>query len=228
MSRKLKIIISAILSVVFIISAIMIATEIITREKEKNEFLELAQEAEYTEPQSSQQASPKDEPAETTKYEYKPKNLTVLFEKNNECVAWLTVPESVINYPVMHTVDNPEKYLNKNFEGEKSNSGVPFIDYRCNLQNGNIIIYGHNMKNGTMFGSLKKYKDKQYKKEHQIIYLQTADRLRKFSVIEAKSTTVNDQIYNDLSATAEPKLILSTCYGNSEVERFIVIAKEIL
>ncbi len=54
------------------------------------------------------------------------------------------------NYPVMHTPRNPQKYLRMNFYGEYSQSGVPFLDYRCSLDSGNLLICGHNMKNGRL------------------------------------------------------------------------------
>ena len=52
--------------------------------------------------------------------------------------------------------DNPQKYLRRSFYGEYSLSGVPFLDWRCDLQSDHLIVYGHNMKNGSMFGFLKK------------------------------------------------------------------------
>ena len=54
--------------------------------------------------------------------------------------GWLCIPETDINYPVMHTPDNPEKYLRRNFQGEYSESGVPFLDSRCVLDSDNLII----------------------------------------------------------------------------------------
>ena len=69
---------------------------------------------------------------------------------------WL-YDEYKIAYPVMHTPSNPQKYLNKNFYGEYSYSGTPFLDSRCSADSTNLIIYGHHMNNGTMFADLCNY-----------------------------------------------------------------------
>ncbi len=68
-------------------------------------------------------------------------------------------------YPVMYTPEDPEKYLHKDINGVESDEGLPFIDTRCNIDpdSDNIIIYGHNMKDGSMFASIIDYQDKSYK-----------------------------------------------------------------
>ena len=84
------------------------------------------------------------------------RNLAPLMEQNSECIGWIYIEGTAVNYPVMHTPSDPQKYLRKNFEKEYSTSGIPFLDYRCTPDT-HLIIYGHNMKNGTMFSDLKKY-----------------------------------------------------------------------
>ena len=73
---------------------------------------------------------------------------------NNDCFGWLSISGTNINYPVMHTPNNPQEYLHKNFYGEYSQNGVPFLDSRCAEDSSNLIVYGHNMNNGTMFADL--------------------------------------------------------------------------
>ncbi len=226
---KLKIAIITILSVVFTISIIMILTEVFNSKKENDAFLDLAKSVEYTEKTKNTPQYNIDEGNFSNKQKAKQtlKNLDVLFRKNSECIGWLTIPDTKVNYPIMQTKENPEKYLNKDFEGKKSNSGVPFVDYRCDLQKDNILIYGHNMKNETMFGGLKKYKNSEYMASHKTIYFQTADGFYEFRVKEVKVTDINDNYYKNLAADKSQKLILSTCYGNSEFERLIIIAEKI-
>lgn len=226
MKQKIKIIVLSLLITLFVISAVMICTELVSRQREKNNFDTLAELVENTEPTDTQPTDTTDTQSAETEPQVKPKDLSVLFEQNGECVGWLTVPDSNINYPVMHTPKEPEKYLRRDFYNKYSQSGVPFIDSRCSLTDSNLIIYGHNMKNGTMFSDLKKFRDSQFRKEHEIIYLQTADGSHKFRVTEVISTNIKDEKYNDITLNGERKLLLSTCYGNSKSDRLLVIATE--
>ena len=79
------------------------------------------------------------------------RNLTPLFEANGDCIGCICIPNTAVNYPVMFTPEEPQKYLRKNFEGEYSVSGVPFLDGASTPECDNLIVYGHYMKNGTMF-----------------------------------------------------------------------------
>ena len=97
-----------------------------------------------------------------------------LYRQNSDMIGWIKIEETKINYPVMQSEsDNPIYYINKNFEKTESDSGTPFIDSRCTLESENIIIYSHNMKNGTMFGGLTKYRDEEYYENHRIINFDT-------------------------------------------------------
>lgn len=77
---------------------------------------------------------------------------------NSSVVAWLYVEGAQINHPVVQCGDN-EFYLHHTFEGQKNNSGCVFMDYEVDpeLTSWNTFFYGHNMKNGTMFGHLKNF-----------------------------------------------------------------------
>ena len=70
------------------------------------------------------------------------RNLTPLFEKNNDCIGWICISDTAVDYPVMHTPQDQEKYLRKNFDCEYSSSGVPFMQGNNTLESDNIIIYG--------------------------------------------------------------------------------------
>lgn len=99
------------------------------------------------------------------------RNYQPLLAENNHLAAWLTIPDTDIDYPVLFTPDNPEYYLRRAFDGSSALSGSLFIGADCVPDGSNIIIYGHNMKDGSMFGGLEQYADAAYAKEHgQIIY----------------------------------------------------------
>lgn len=97
-----------------------------------------------------------------------------LFSKNMKLAGWLKIDGTKIDYPVMQTSDN-EYYLNHNFNQQKDNNGSLFLDCECSLypQSTNMIIYGHHMKSGNMFGNLQKYAKEDYGKEHKNIYFDT-------------------------------------------------------
>ena len=135
------------LSAAAVLAGANIYSELKERQKEKEDFAAVSQIAEPTvtaEQTESEQAEPTEEPAAE-------RNIPKLIAANTDCIGWLSIDGTNISYPVMHTPHDPQKYLRRNFYGEYSQSGVPFLDGRCDFQSTNLIIYGHNMKNGTMF-----------------------------------------------------------------------------
>lgn len=94
-------------------------------------------------------------------------------EQNPDMVGWIKIDNTKLDYPIMFTPDNEEKYLHKNFEGNFSVGGLPFISASCCLgpRSDNLIVYGHNMANGTMFNTLLKYEQINYWREHPIIHV---------------------------------------------------------
>lgn len=96
-----------------------------------------------------------------------------LLEQNPDFIGWVEIEGTKLNYPVMFTPQDPEYYLHRNFDGDYEYSGLPFVDGNCTIKprSTNVIIYGHNMKNDTMFSHLLDYQDKSYYEEHpQIIF----------------------------------------------------------
>ena len=106
------------------------------------------------------------------------RDLSELYAQNNDLVGWVKVPDTKIDYPVMQTPDDPEFYLHNDFHKEYSASGTPFLDAasvvmpRADESGGtlsvtwNWLIYGHNMKAGTMFADLQEYDDQEFWEGH--------------------------------------------------------------
>ena len=100
------------------------------------------------------------------------------------CVGWLKIDGTAINYPVMQSKDDPEFYLHHAVSGEYSYPGVPFLDARCELGVSNqLIIYGHNMKNGTMFHNLRNYSSYSYWLNHRFIDLDIVNGSARYEVM---------------------------------------------
>ena len=108
-----------------------------------------------------------------------------LYEENNDMVGWIKIEGTKVNYPVMQTLDDPEFYLRTNFEKKESYSGLPFLDSRSDLtEKGlNLLIYGHNMKSGAMFGQLPNYESKGFWQKHPIIQFDTLTEERRYEIM---------------------------------------------
>ncbi len=92
-----------------------------------------------------------------------------LYLKNKDLIGWVTVDDTKIDYPVMQTQDDPEFYLHRNFGKEYTDSGTPFLDAASDIfkPTSNFLVYGHHMKNGTMFKDLLKYDDVEFYRKHK-------------------------------------------------------------
>lgn len=97
-----------------------------------------------------------------------------LYQKNKKLIGWLKIADTIIDYPVMQTSNN-EYYLDHNYNQEYDKNGSLFLDYTCSIypRSTNLIIYGHHMKSGQMFGQLQKYAKESYYKDHKIIRFDT-------------------------------------------------------
>lgn len=207
------------LSAAAVLAGVNIYSELKERQKEKEDFAAVSQ---ITEPTVAT-AQTESEPAEQSATE---RNIQALITENADCIGWLSIDGTNISYPVMHTPSDPQKYLRRSFYGQYSQSGVPFLDGRCSTVGGNLIIYGHNMKNGTMFSDLKKYLNTDFLNSHRTVRLETADGVFLFTVTEVRRTNTADQWYNRITSEDGRQLILSTCYGSGKDGRLLIIAAE--
>ena len=116
-------------------------------------------------------------------------DLDVMKAKNSDTVGWIILPDSKINYPIVKSKDNTE-YLTTTFEGQKANSGAIFMDMYCaeDFSSKNTIIYGHNMKNGSMFRALNNMTDKEYFWRHHIFCIDTGSGFEDYEVISCYET----------------------------------------
>ncbi|WP_112181797.1 MULTISPECIES: class B sortase [Paraliobacillus] len=115
-----------------------------------------------------------------------------LREINSDIIGWITIEETQIDYPILQE-ENNDYYLNRNYKKEESRAGSIFMDYRNDINsetNKNIILYGHRMKDGSMFGQLKKYLSEEFFESGNKVYLDTLYEgfsLEVFSVYQTTS-----------------------------------------
>lgn len=115
-----------------------------------------------------------------------------LHNENNDYLFWLYIPKTKIDYPVMMSRDNKD-YLHSSFYKEKLYSGTLFIDALSNKRENqeNLIVYGHNMKDGSMFGTLKKWRSEKYFNEHKFIEIYTETEKRVYLIFAVREVSSN-------------------------------------
>lgn len=117
--------------------------------------------------------------------------LAALNARNPDCIYWLRIPDTVIDYPVMYRPNDKEYYLTHDFNGDHAPSGALYLSEACEpKRSDNLIIYGHYMKTGTMFAHLHDYKNEQFYKSHRYIELETLQGHQDYEVIAAFTTPV--------------------------------------
>ena len=131
-----------------------------------------------------------------------------LDDVNNNIQAWIYLNDSNINYPIVQGNDN-NYYLSKTVDGDYNPNGTLFIDYRNNkdFSDPNTYIYGHNMKNDTMFGELEKYKKQEYYNNHKEMYILTRKNQYKLEVFAGYTTEDGSEIYNFIGNDSNERLV---------------------
>lgn len=176
-----------------VLAVIMILVEVINNKAEQKAFLE-----------QQQQLQEQKEVVEETVEEVPVTNedgilleYEELYNQNNDMIGWLKIEDTVIDYPVMQTMEDENFYLKRNFEKESDDNGCLIMDTDSVVGEGNkelryieakepssnLIIHGHNMKSGNMFGELDLYKDEAYGKEHNIICFDSIYEKREYELI---------------------------------------------
>lgn len=117
-----------------------------------------------------------------------------LYEKNKKLIGWLKIDDTIIDYPVMQTSDN-KYYLEHNFNQEYDKNGSLFLDCSCSVypRSTNLIIYGHHMKSGQMFGQLQKYAKESYYEKHTTIQFDTIYEKGTYEIMYV----FRSQVYNE-------------------------------
>ena len=118
-----------------------------------------------------------------------------LKSQNQDIAGWIYIRGTTIDYPIVQGKDN-EEYLHQDFNKKKSSSGTIFLDNNCkkDFTSDNNIIYGHHMKNGTMFAQLLKFREKSFLKKHNEIMIFTPDRTIHLKVISAYAQKAQNKI----------------------------------
>lgn len=114
-----------------------------------------------------------------------------LVAENPDTIGWLKIDGTDIDNVVMHAPDTPEKYLHANFYGEHSYRGTLYVAEACDVRTSdNVIIYGHHMKDGSMFGALVDYQDEAFWRTHRYLRFDTIYAEQRYEVVAAFYTRI--------------------------------------
>lgn len=145
-----------------------------------------------------------------------------LHNENNDYLFWLYIPKTKIDYPVMMSRDNKD-YLHSSFYKEKLYSGTLFIDALSNKRENqeNLIVYGHNMKDGSMFGTLKKWRSAKYFNEHKFIEIYTEKEKRVYLIFAVREVSSNmDLLHYKLGGFTNEEYIQDARNNNIHFREF--------
>ena len=176
-----------------------------------------------------------------------------LLQENSDVVGWIYCEGTPINYPVLRGATN-DTYLHTTIGGQSNSAGSIFMDYRCkeDLSGINTVIYGHNMKNGSMFAALHKYSSQEFYEEHPVMWYLTPSGNYRFDLIagyvgedeadvydlfteqsqlteylsyaRSRSTFTPDEALSSIPAENIPRIVvLSTCSYEFSDARYVVV-----
>ena len=251
MSRKIYIIIAVVLTVMLSVSTFFIIRNHIDSAKQNEVYDNLAEIVEDEPPKENEGVTFSEDKDYLAEY-------FELYRQNEDMVGWISIAGTTINYPVMQSRNNPNFYLKHNFEKEYSDLGTPYVQENCDIaESDNLVIYGHHIKGGKMFGALEDYKSKSFYEEHKNIQFDTLTEQEEYEIVAVFKTVAyssegfryydfvdaeNEEDFNsyvgkckelalyDTGVTAEygDRLItLSTCEYSAQNGRLVVVAKKV-
>ena len=145
-------------------------------------------------------------------------DFEALREINPDIAAWIRIPDTKIDYPVVWRENDNDFYLSHLFDGTPNRSGCIFMDTRCNLKDSHVLIHGHNMGNGTMFRDLNLFKNPQFLLEHPVFYLYTPDEVYTVEIFAGSIVRIDSPVWQlDFSGKEDIVQWQSYCVDNASV-----------
>ena len=258
MKKEFLIVLSVVLVVVIVACGLWLGYYAVDSQHQKQTYETLAEDFLLEEPESSLSLAENDSPEQSSTTQETVVTLTTapprhdlaaLQSENPDCVGWLTIPDTTVDYPIVWTPNDPEHYLRRDFYDSYASGGTPFLDGRNEAQakGQNLIVYGHNMLDGSMFKPVLQYFTPNFQVTHEDIYLELNGAQYHYQVLAALETNTRSPVYTytDLNNTAEMEdframlleetgvgaipqaegyLTLSTCNTQGGDSRVLVIA----
>ena len=168
------------------------------------------------------------------------KKFSEIYKRNKDFIGWVSIKGTHIDCPVMYTPDNEEKYLRKDFNGDYALAGEPFLskDSDPRRPSTNMIIYGHNMYDRSMFADLMEYKDPAFYEGHKYIRFDTIYGTNEYEIIAVFGHTISNQKmqyfdfqnawdvseYNEFISQIKGKSIISTSLTATYEEKLLTLS----
>lgn len=243
MKRKIYLAICIVFALIFIVSSAEIGITLYGYQQANKEYGELQNR--YVIKNSDETEQDAEEPAPINV------DFEALMRENADIIGWLYCENTPINYPVVQAEDN-DYYLRRDLHGEYLKTGTLFADCRCSSvgTGQNHIIYGHNMKNASMFGTLVNYKEQAYYDAHPVLYYLTPDEDYRIDLFSGFTADADSEIYSteigdpeafeaflqdlqakstfasDVAVTGDDHIVmLSTCSYEFNNARYVVFGK---
>lgn len=263
MKKTITSILTVVFALVFVVSGVPLIRYYVNSNKQKQVYRELSQLMEQSESDVPEVPSQEEASLYTTVTDPNGQSIQILrefgalYEANPDIVGWIRIEGTVIDYPVMYKPESKDFYLRKNFNGETATHGCLYIQETCSVfpQSDNLTVYGHNMRDGTMFGCLKKYQKKRFWEEHPVIEFNTLMEKAQYEIFAVFKTTASAgqgfkyhnfidaadaEAFNEFVSTCQElslydtgitpvigdKLItLSTCENSQSNGRLVIVAR---
>jgi sortase B len=203
MNRKLRTVLIAVLSVIFAVSAYMVISYVIQYQKGKKNYeqaralvrISSSSSGTGSTPSASFSISPA-APYESTMKTLSGMDITALQRVNDDIVGWIEIPGTAVSYPLLKGTDN-QYYLTHTWNKSVLSVGAIFLESKCSrsLTDFNSIIYGHNMKNGSMFAAIRSYSSKDFWSAHQNVYIVDETGVRRYEVFSAYQVSASGKAY---------------------------------
>lgn len=147
-------------------------------------------------------------------------DLLALREVNGDVAGWIDIPGTELSYPLMQGPDN-QYYLNRNWKNQASSGGSLFLEWtnRKDLSDFHTIVYGHRMRDDSMFGTLKYYDSLDFWREHPCVYVALYGRVYRYEIFSAQQAEVRGIVYRlDLQQSGLEEEFVQYCVENSVID----------
>lgn len=169
---------------VLVLSGTMVARDMIRSRREKAAYQVLAQRVRETVSLAAGSPAPAGE-AVAQEGAGRLEAYAQLHQENPDMAGWIAIPGTSIDYPVMYTPQDPEYYLRRAFDGSDAVSGSIFVGEGSQPQGEHVILYGHQMDDGSMFADLLQYAEEDFGREHPTLMYDTLEQEREYQLVAA-------------------------------------------
>lgn len=230
MNEKLRRVLMVVLTLILLVSGTMVIRKSLDYRKGAQDYSDAEQIAglkKLTEPGAEAPEEEEEEPIPYTDI-LAAIDLNALREVNSDVVGWIGIPDTDISYPILQCGDN-SYYLNHTWKKEYSSVGGIFLDYRhsADLSGFHTLIYGHNMRNGSMFGGLKRYNNFEYWQTHPGIYIVDDLGIHFYHIFAAYEVGVQALVDSmSVEGTDQRQSFIQSCLNQSFIDTGIIPGPE--